>query len=108
MLVIDTETRTDARQSLLFGSSKYFANGECLREVLFYADDLPTRDVRLLQRYVAKRQKNEHLILLTRKKFLEEFHRIVLNGKQLLVGFNLPFDLSRIAFDHARARDFYR
>jgi hypothetical protein len=107
MLVFDTETRIDAAQTLLFGCFQYIADGKLLREALFYADDLAIRDVRLLHKYVDQRQRNSRLALITRKGFLEEIHRIAVKGKQLLVGFNLPFDLSRLAFDQAAAREFY-
>src|SRR5262249_29794415 len=71
MLVFDTETRTDSAQNLLFGSFRYIVNGECLREALFHADDLPARDRKFLQRYVAPSARgNGGLILLTRKAFL--------------------------------------
>jgi hypothetical protein len=53
ILVIDTETRTDATQKLSFGSSRLIVGGHCVEEVLFYADDLPEEDHRILERYVA-------------------------------------------------------
>lgn len=46
MLVFDTETRTDAAQALTFGSYRFFDDGVCLEEGLFYADDLPAAERR--------------------------------------------------------------
>ena len=40
MVVFDTETRTDATQSLLFGCFRYIVGGQCVREALFHARDL--------------------------------------------------------------------
>src|SRR6266403_3191606 len=110
MLVFDTETRTDATQRLTFGSYRYIENGQCLEEGLFYGDDLPSKDQQVLERYVAthKAEVNEggeqQLHLLTRREFLDRLYIAVYKARCLLVGFNLPFDLSRIAYDFASAR----
>src|SRR5439155_1694375 len=42
--------------------------------------------------------------LLTRRQFLDRLYKLVYKGRCLLVGFNLPFDLSRAAFDVTSAR----
>jgi len=105
MFVFDTETRTDESQGLTFGNYRFFINNELREEGLFYADDLPPKDRKTLERYVAahNRQGNR-LLLLTRREFLKKFYKAVYKGRALLVGFNLPFDLSRIAFTSRPAR----
>lgn len=110
MLVFDTETRTDATQSMTFGSYRFIVAGRCLEEGLFYGDDLPQSDLDVLQAYVAKhgaetaRGGVRHLRLLTRREFLAKFYQAAYKSRCLLVGFNLPFDLSRIAYDVTDAR----
>lgn len=110
MLVIDTETRTDASQRLTFGSYRFFVNNELREEGLFHADDLPAKDRKKLERYVAiennraSMARGTPLLLLTRRQFLKKFYKAVYKGRALLVGFNLPFDLSRIAFAARPAR----
>ncbi len=110
MLVFDTETRTDATQRLTFGSYRFIVNGECQEEGLFYADDLPRKERRILERYVAahnakvRRTGGLPLLLLNRRAFLDKLCKAAYKGRCLLVGFNLPFDLSRIAFDRKPAR----
>lgn len=107
MLVFDTETRTDATQRLMFGSYRFVVAGRCLEEGLFYADDLPTEDRKLLDQYVGTHPAeavNEKLQLLTRRQFLKKFYQAVYKGRCLLVGFNLPFDLSRLAYNFKAAR----
>jgi hypothetical protein len=110
MFIFDTETRTDASQRLTFGSYRFFVNNELREEGLFYADDLPQRDRRTLEKYVAVENQrasaaqSASLFLLTRRKFLKKFYKAVYKGRALLVGFNLPFDLSRIAFAARPAR----
>lgn len=112
MLVFDTETRTDATQRLTFGSYRYFREWRCAEEGLFYADDLPDKDRLVLQQYVAEHRADtsgegvRELKLLTRSEFVEKFFAAGYKGRCLIVGFNLPFDLSRIAcaFSTARGR----
>jgi hypothetical protein len=110
MFVFDTETRTDATQRLTFGSFRFFVDNELKQEGLFYAHDLPDKDRKTLERYVAgqheRAQKSGEipLLLLTRREFLKKFYKAVYKGRALLVGFNLPFDLSRIAFASRSAR----
>jgi len=53
MLVFDTETRTDRTQRLTFGSYRFIAGGQLVRENLFYGDDLPPKEQRILARHVA-------------------------------------------------------
>jgi hypothetical protein len=105
MLVFDTETRTDASQRLTFGSYRFLVNDQLREEGLFYADDLPPKDRKTLQRYVEVHKKHgSRLLLLSRREFLKKFYKAVYKGRALLVGFNLPFDLSRVAFASRPAR----
>jgi hypothetical protein len=110
MFVFDTETRTDASQRLTFGSYRFFVGNELREEGLFYADDLPIKDRRTLEKYVVAQDKRAlrsgevPLFLLPRRKFLRKFYKAVYKGRALLVGFNLPFDLSRVAFASRCAR----
>ncbi len=110
MLVIDTETRTDETQRLTFGSYRFFEKGLCTREGLFYGEDLPATDRAVLEEYAAthkaetSRKRRAKLQLLTRSEFADQFFEDVYRGRCLLVGFNLPFDLSRIARDFGNAR----
>jgi hypothetical protein len=110
MLVFDTETRIDARQSLTFGSYRFIVAGRCLEEVLFHGDDLPKRDLRTLERYLATHRPDvagegfQQMRLLTRAEFVNRLYEAVYKGRCLLVALNLPFDLSRIAYDSTTAR----
>lgn len=109
MLVFDTETRTDATQRLTFGSYRFLVAGRCLEEGVFYADDLPARDFAILKHYAATHSAGvaeckTELRLLTLSEFLRKLWRVAYKSQGLLVGFNLPFDLSRVAGDFASAR----
>ncbi|MGB8474132.1 MAG: hypothetical protein WCE61_08620 [Candidatus Acidiferrum sp.] len=110
MFVFDTETRTDESQRLTFGSYRFFVDNQLREEGLFCADDLPLADRRTLEKYVATENRQASarrslpLLLLTRRQFLKKLYKSVYKGRVLLVGFNLPFDLSRIAFAARPAR----
>ena len=110
MFVVDTETRIDSTQRLTFGSYRFFVDGELREEGLFYADDLSRQDRKTLERYVARWNKRVlktseiPLLLLTRREFLKKFYKGVYKSRALLVGFNLPFDLSRLAIVARPAR----
>ncbi|WP_353061945.1 DNA polymerase [Tunturibacter psychrotolerans] len=107
MMVFDTETRIDATQRLTFGSYRFLTNGECQEEGLFFANDLPEHDRQVLERYATEHPaeaNNKKLKLLTLNQFLSKFYSSVYKGRCLLVGFNLPFDLSRVARDSTTAR----
>jgi hypothetical protein len=110
MMVVDTETTTDSTQRLTFGSYRFFVSGELREEGIFYADDLSKKKRKLLVRYVdrwnnrAANTSEIPLLLLTRREFLKKFYKTVYKGRALLVGFNLPFDLSRIAIAARPAR----
>ena len=112
MLVFDTETRTDTAQALTFGSYRYFEDRICLEEGLFFGDDLPRADCATLEAYVAThaaatdlRRGVAQLQLLDRRQFLEKLYTAGFDGQGLIVGFNLPFDFSRLAVRFGKTRD---
>jgi len=109
MFVFDTESRVDATQRLTFGSYRFIVNGHCREEGLFYANDLPAADLGVLKKYVETHhgdtaQGNRQLLLLTLSEFLDKLYFAAYKGRCLLVGFNLPFDFSRVAYDVLPAR----
>ncbi len=96
MLVFDTETSTDHTQRLKFGSYRFIVGGRCLKESLFYTDDLPGEERRVLEQYVADPPERSvyespcQLLLVSRSDFLKELYRDAYKARCLLVGFNLP------------------
>ena len=103
MLVFDTETTVDSTQRLLCGSYRFIDKGVCREEGLFYPDDLSKADLTILERYVAEHRadtpEKSELKLLSRTDFLKKFFTVAYKLRALIVGFNLPFDLSRLGFD---------
>lgn len=112
VLVFDTETTTDTSQRLLFGSWRLYTTGECVSEGLFFGDDLGLEDRNTLQEYARTHQSEttvpEQLPLLTCRAFLKQvFWPLAYKARGVVVGFNLPFDLARLAVHCGTARSGY-
>lgn len=113
VLVFDTETTTDAAQSLIFGSYRVlrWRGNETLaliEEGLFHADDLATENpyaFRALGAYA----KAHDVLLCSRRDFMNRvFRHVAIEQRGMVVGFNLPFDLSRLAIGSGEARNWFR
>jgi hypothetical protein len=114
VLVVDTETTTDALLSLNFGVYQFCELGSegsyrCLEEGIFSADDLDSSQSEVLRQYVrdtnGKRAKNElKLRLYDRSVFVEKVMYTAIQAGAAIVAFNLPFDLSRLAVEYRIAR----
>jgi DNA polymerase type B, organellar and viral len=109
-VAFDCETGADEIQGLTFAFCRIYQGDRMRLEILIHADDQPLRDgdgYAELQRYVASVQSDAPSELGTRRKpivlmscteFLETvFYPLAYRGHALVVGFNLPFDLTRIA-----------
>jgi hypothetical protein len=126
LLIIDTETTTDQTHRLNFGAWRYCrvteSAGEikltCLQEGLFYADDLPERypqGLEMLKAYVAShvpdvdRTQVDGVRALSLEPLEQWLGRIFWRAAYKLragvVCFNLPFDLSRLAWRVGEARN---
>src|SRR5206468_13002225 len=102
--------RTNAAQRLTFASYRFILCGDTVEEGLFYGDDLPDKDRKTLEQYVADHRPNPalktgpDLLLMSRSAFVERFYLTAYKGRCLMIAFNLPFDLSRIGCDFTDAR----
>src|SRR5690349_3607391 len=80
MLVFDTETRTDPTQRLTFGGYRFLVEERCLEEGLVFGDDLPEKERRVLENYVATHSADvvkegvPQLQLLTRSQFVDKLY----------------------------------
>ncbi len=101
-LIFDCETQVIAPQQLRVGAYQLRRRAE-LREAGLFFDpaSLGRRELRLLRRYV----KANGLMLRTDREFVDwVFYGIAFKLNATIVGFNLPFDLSRLAVAHDSAR----
>jgi hypothetical protein len=99
--VFDCETRIDPTQRLTFGSYRVIDDGQTVEEGLFHADDLTPTEQRILRRYAAD---HPGLRLLTLDQFREQLFTAMYRTRALIIGFNLPFDFSRIAESVSKGR----
>lgn len=102
VLVLDTETTTDEFQNLKFGSAIIFENEKEIYRLIFYnPETINKKEFGELERF----SKEKNIDLYSTEKFIEEiFYPEVLKLRTLCVGFNLPFDLSRLAIHWSEAR----
>ena len=112
ILIIHAEGRHDAPQKLRLGIYRFIVGGRCVEEGFFYGH-LSRAELRLLRNYVAQYPadtvigETKQLRLLTRREFFDLFWKLAYKARCLIVGFDLPFQLSRLAFHSAPARDFF-
>jgi hypothetical protein len=115
-LIFDTETTTDTSQSLTFGAYRFCRvtpNGAyaCLEEGLFRADNIDSRSLKIMREYVRNNAPEtpkdgpDKLSLYSRSDFVEKVLWEAVQAGAMVVGFNLPFDLSRLAVDWSKARN---
>lgn len=135
LLVLDTETATDRTrtmpgfagpewsaypQSLLFGTARLYVRDRkewrWTDEWLFYPDELPEYGLSALREWVdghTERVGASTFLRGTRTRFhfcalsafLRDFYYVAYEGQALVCGFNLPYDLSRLAWNAGPARD---
>ncbi len=101
-LVFDTETTTDAAQKLRFGTFQVRKGEELIQSGVFYDPaTLGKGEQKTLREYAEQHQ----LAVLIVKEFIEDvFYGVGYALRATIVGFNLPFDISRLAIDHSTAR----
>ncbi|MDQ4144983.1 MAG: hypothetical protein M3198_14835 [Actinomycetota bacterium] len=99
VLVFDTETSVDAGQRLRVGCFRLLRDGELFREALFY-ETLSEKERRLLEDYAEQ----HGLPVLTVNELRELFYDVAVQLRATVVGFNLPFDLARLAIDWKQAK----
>lgn len=101
-LVFDCETTIDASQSLRLGFFQVRQGSRLHREGLFFDPEaLTVSEVDQIQAYAAERD----LVAITVGEFRDGY--FLKYGYRLggtIVGFNLPFDIARIAINHSPAR----
>jgi hypothetical protein len=109
VLVFDCETATTPDQRLKFGTYQLRRKGRLFERGAFYEPDALTPiELQVLQAVIESElpsDDGERIYLRTRHEFVEHvfFGRGYLIGAQI-VGFNLPFDISRLAVRHVNAR----
>ena len=102
VVIFDTETTTQAGQALRFGTYQVRKAGELKGAGIFFdPDGVTDADLELLRSYAAR----HGLELITREQFVDDvIYGIGWRLSAAIVGFNLPFDIARLAIHHGPAR----
>jgi hypothetical protein len=114
-LIFDTESRITVDQSLTFGVYRLCQlQNDCYivtEEGVFYGDGLPKKEFKVLQRHIDASVSDvasfpPRFPLHSRSGFMKRvFRPAIKNDGALVVGFNLPFDLARLALDWSRGNE---
>ena len=100
-VVIDCETRTDPGQALRFGFCRVYFREELRREVCFYKEGAVSKTEASQIGAYAKAVGFE---VLRHEEFIDKiFYKYGYHLRAMIIGFNLPFDLSRLAIGHSAA-----
>jgi len=107
VIAFDTESRVALGQSLTFGvyrlSRLVGQSYEAIEEGVFYGDNLPAKDLNVLKTYMETAVSDvpsfpPRFALYSRSEFMEKvFWHALKKWGATIVGFNLPYDLSRLA-----------
>lgn len=102
VLVFDAETDLDEAQHIRFSTYQVYVDDRLDEQGLFYdSRTIPKRDLRVLHRYAVRNK----LKCLALEEFIDKvFYGIGYDLGATVVGFNLPFDISRIAWHHSTAK----
>jgi len=91
--VFDTETTTDVRQELRFGIAQLYSNGR-LTQTWIFTGAVTSKEWGSILHWAAEHKAS----VSTLQEFVtHEFLPLAVDGRAVVVGFNLPFDLARIA-----------
>lgn len=102
VLVFDTETELNEAQHVRFGTYQVYVRDKLDEQGLFYdPQTISKRDLQVLHRYALRND----LRCYPLETFIDEiFYDIGYDLDAAIVGFNLPFDISRIAWNHSTAK----
>jgi len=100
-LVFDTETKPDESKELIFGSCGIWVNKKFDRFCIFYNDDFKKSEITKLQNICSK----YNVTVISRSEFVDKvFYPNVFLSRAKCIGFNLPFDISRLATFFTKSR----
>jgi hypothetical protein len=116
-LVFDTETTLDPKdQSLLFGFYRVCRLRDnayhCIEEGILHADDLASEYREAISRYVrtflsevVHEDYDERIHVYSRSQFIEKIFFYAIRLRALIVAFNAPWDISRLAVGNRVSRN---
>ena len=107
VLTMSTETTSDQQQALTFGSCTVWINGLLYKICLFHDENLDKEKIELIRQVgkTLQQQKNCIVTVLSKDEFATNvFYPYVYEARAKCVGFDLPYELSRLATSWGTAR----
>jgi hypothetical protein len=107
MLTLATETTQDRQQSLTFGSCAVWINGAVHKICLFHDESLDQKKIDVIRQVGDTLQKQKDCIVTvsSKDKFITNvFYPYVYEARAKCIGFDLPYELSRLAASWGTAR----
>ena len=108
VMTLNVEATKDQDQKLRFGSAAVWINDRLYRICLFYDETLDERKIRLVKEFGEKLQQQQENCIVTvlpKSEFVTRmFYPYVYEARAKLVGFDLPYQISRLATSWSRAR----
>ena len=101
-LIFDTETFVDAAQQLRIGTYQWRDRGDLREAGIFYdPESVTARELQTVMTFA----ESHGLELLPARSFVDDiFYGLAYELNATIVGFNLPFDLSRLSIGYTSAR----
>ena len=100
VLVFDFETTIDMYQNMMFGCCGIWENGIRVGLMLIHGSDLNEKQLAILHEYATKNKVEP----ISRDQFVRVFYQNVYQRRAVCVGFNLPFDISRMAISSSTSK----
>jgi len=107
VLTLSTETTQDPQQTLTFGSCAVWINDTLYKICLFHDDNLDQKKVDVIKQVgmTLQQQKECIVTIMTKSEFVTNmFYPYVYTARAKCVGFDLPYELSRLASSWTTAR----
>ena len=108
VMTLNVEAADNQDQKLRFGSAAVWINEKLYRICLFYDDVLNERRIKRIKEFGEKLQKQKENCIVTvlpKTEFVTKmFYPYVYEARAKLVGFDLPYQISRLATSWGRAR----
>jgi len=108
VLVFSSQTTSDQYQNLMIGSCGVWTNGKLKKFCLFYDDFTKQSQVEKIKSHAVKLTLPDDCIIdvMSRDEFVTKvFFPRVYSSRAKCVGFDLPFEISRLAIHHGKARN---
>ena len=108
VMTLNVETAKDQKQNLRFGSTAIWINDRLYRICLFYDETLDERKIQLVKEFGEKLQQQKENCIVTvlpKTEFVTRvFYPYVYEARAKLVGFDLSYQISRLATSWGIAR----